>query len=137
MNYTYSNVLPSFEQFVQLHEASGLIKNKKGTYTREQLYQAAENSWFHISIYDQDQLIAFGRMISDGVYQALICDVMVDPTYQNQGLGKQIIEQLLKTCKESGIQSIQLFSAKGKQHFYKKLGFEEREQDAPGMSLIL
>ncbi|MBO1514407.1 GNAT family N-acetyltransferase [Metabacillus bambusae] len=137
MNSYISDNLPTFEQFVNLHEASGLIKSKKGCYTREQLYQAANNSWYHISIYDQDQLIAFGRMISDGVYQALICDVMVDPSYQKQGLGKQIIEELLSKCKESGIQSIQLFSAKGKQHFYKKLGFEERELDAPGMTLII
>lgn len=137
MNYLVTDKLPTFEQFVNLHEASGLIKSKKGIYTREQLYQAANNSWYHISIYDQDKLIAFGRMISDGIYQALICDVMVDPNYQKQGLGKQIIEELLTKCKESGIQSIQLFSAKGKQHFYKKLGFEEREQDAPGMSLII
>ncbi|MFD2214580.1 MULTISPECIES: GNAT family N-acetyltransferase [Bacillaceae] len=137
MSHQFSDQLPSFEQFVSLHEASGLIKSKKGTYTREQLYQAAENSWYHISIYDQDQLIAFGRMISDGVYQALICDVMVDPSYQKQGLGKKIIEALLQKCKDSGIQSVQLFSAKGKQQFYKKLGFEERELDAPGMSLII
>ncbi|TXC93020.1 GNAT family N-acetyltransferase [Metabacillus litoralis] len=137
MNYTFSEKLPSFEQFVELHEASGLIKSKKGKYTRKQLYQAAENSWYHVSIYDGAKLIAFGRMISDGVYQSLICDVMVNPNYQKQGLGKQIIEELVDKCKESGIQSIQLFSAKGKQLFYKKLGFEEREQDAPAMTLYI
>lgn len=137
MNYSTTDKLPTFEQFAHLHEASGLIKSKKGNYSKEQLFQAANNSWYHISIYDNDRLIAFGRMISDGVYQALICDVMVDPTYQKQGLGKKIIEELLNKCKESGIQSVQLFSAKGKQDFYKKLGFEERGQDAPGMSLVL
>ncbi|WP_141432578.1 GNAT family N-acetyltransferase [Bacillus sp. 03113] len=137
MNYLVTVKLPTFEQFTSLHEASGLIKNKKGSYSKEQLFQAANNSWYHISIFDGDQLIAFGRMISDGVYQALICDVMVDPSYQKKGLGKQIIEELVSKCRESGIQSIQLFSAKGKQHFYKKLGFAEREQDAPGMSLII
>lgn len=135
MKYSVTNTIPTFEQFANLHEASGLIKSKKGNYSKEQLFQAANNSWYHISIYDQERLIAFGRMISDGIYQALICDVMVDPTYQKQGLGKQIIEELVKKCEESGIESIQLFAAKGKQHFYKKLGFEEREQDAPGMSL--
>jgi N-acetylglutamate synthase-like GNAT family acetyltransferase len=137
MNYHIEDKLPTFEQFASLHEASGLIKSKKGSYTKEQLFQAAINSWYHIAIYDQERLIAFGRMISDGIYQALICDVMVDPTYQKQGLGKQIIEELLSKCNETGIKSIQLFSAKGKQHFYKKLGFEEREQDAPGMSFML
>ncbi|WP_312092078.1 GNAT family N-acetyltransferase [Niallia sp.] len=137
MNYFITEELPSFSQFAQLHEDSGLLKSKKGNYTREQLYNAANNSWYSISIYHDQKLIAFGRMISDGVYQSLICDVMVHPDEQGNGLGKQIIEKLVSKCQQSGIQSIQLFSAKGKHPFYKKLGFVEREQDAPGMSLPL
>ncbi|WP_263281986.1 hypothetical protein [Peribacillus butanolivorans] len=35
------------------------------------------------------------------------------------------------------IKWVQLFSAKGKQDFYKKLGFEAPESEAPGMSLFL
>ncbi|GKU83128.1 GNAT family N-acetyltransferase [Niallia sp. NCCP-28] len=137
MDYIIKEELPSFDLFAALHEASGLIKNKKGNYTKEQLYTAAQNSWYCYSIYNGEQLIAFGRMISDGVYQALICDVMVDPGYQGKGLGKGIIEGLLQKCQETGIQSIQLFSAKGKKQFYQKLGFQEREADAPGMSILI
>ncbi|MFT8323314.1 MAG: GNAT family N-acetyltransferase [Bacillus sp. (in: firmicutes)] len=137
MNYHITDQLPIYSQFAHLHEASGLLKSKKGNYTQEQLYIAATNSWYCLSIYDGETLIAFGRMISDGVYQALICDVMVDPSCQGNGLGKQIIEGLLHKCQQNGIQSIQLFSAKGKQQFYKKLGFQEREEDAPGMSIVI
>ncbi|AYV66528.1 MULTISPECIES: GNAT family N-acetyltransferase [Niallia] len=137
MDYIITEELPPFIKFARLHEDSGLLKNKKGNYTREQLYKAAKNSWYSVSIYNDQKLIAFGRMISDGVYQALICDVMVHPDEQGKGLGKQIIEKLVSKCQQSGIQSIQLFSAKGKHPFYKKLGFIEREQDAPGMSLHL
>ncbi|MGP7815742.1 GNAT family N-acetyltransferase [Niallia sp. 01092] len=137
MNYLVTDKIPEYKPFAHLHEVSGLLKNKKGNYTQEQLYTAATNSWFCLSIYDGESLIAFGRMISDGVYQALICDVMVDPSYQGTGLGKEIIEGLLQKCQQSGIQSIQLFSAKGKQQFYKKLGFQEREADAPGMSIVI
>lgn len=136
MDYFITEELPPFSQFALLHEDSGLLKSKKGNYTREQLYEAAKNSWYSISIYHNQKLIAFGRMISDGVYQSLICDVMVHPEEQGKGLGKQIIKKLVYKCQQSGIQSIQLFSAKGKHPFYKKLGFVEREQDAPGMSLL-
>ena len=137
MGYIIIESMPTFEQFAKLHEDSGLIKNKKGKYTREKLYEAAVNSWYSISVYQDDLLIAFGRMISDGVYQSLICDVMVHPGFQGKGLGKIVMEELINKCKLCGIQSIQLFSAKGKQHFYKKMGFYERESDAPGMSLII
>ncbi|WP_243459279.1 GNAT family N-acetyltransferase [Metabacillus bambusae] len=44
---------------------------------------------------------------------------------------------LLKKCKELGIKWIQLSCAKGKQNFYKKLGFVERDSAATGMSLFL
>lgn len=113
------------------------IKAKKAIIQKNSCLKPQPNSWFRVGIYDNEQLIAFGRMISDGIYQALICDVMVDPIYQNKGLGKQIIQELLTKCQESGIESIQLFAAKGKHHFYKKLGFQEREEDAPGMSLVM
>ena len=137
MNYLITENMPNFQQFAQLHEESGLIKNKRGNYTKEKLYEAAKNSWYSISIYQSEQLIAFGRLISDGIYQALICDVMVHPNFQGKGLGKTVIEELITKCKESDIQSIQLFSAKGKHSFYKKLGFQEREQDAPGMTFLI
>lgn len=137
MDYQITNELPTFEQFAALHEASGLLQNKKGNYTREQLYEAAKNSWYYTAIYHNDILTAFGRMISDGVYQSLICDVMVNPDMHGQGLGKKVIEELIQKCKDSGIQTVQLFSAKGKHPFYKKLGFQERETDAPGMTILI
>ncbi|MCE4047737.1 MULTISPECIES: GNAT family N-acetyltransferase [Bacillaceae] len=137
MEFHISNELPTFEQFAQLHEDSGLLQNKKGNYTREQLFEAAKGSWFYTAIYHNNTLTAFGRMISDGVYQALICDVMVSPDMQGQGLGKKVIEELLQKCKDSGIQTVQLFSAKGKHSFYKKLGFQERDTDAPGMTMLI
>ncbi|MDQ0971218.1 N-acetylglutamate synthase-like GNAT family acetyltransferase [Neobacillus niacini] len=44
---------------------------------------------------------------------------------------------LLKKCDEEGIKWVQLFCAKGKQEFYKELGFNSRDSEAPGMSLFL
>lgn len=43
---------------------------------------------------------------------------------------------LLKKCEEQGIKWVQLFSAKGKQDFYKKLGFEARESEASMSSFL-
>ncbi len=94
VSYVIKKEVPSFEQFAALHEASGLHKSKKGNYTKEQLFEAAANSWFRVSIYDNEQLIAFGRMISDGIYQALICDVMVDPHIRT----KDLESKLFKSC---------------------------------------
>ncbi|MDM5331552.1 GNAT family N-acetyltransferase [Neobacillus sp. CF12] len=88
-------------------------------------------------MYHNKRLIGYGRIISDGIYQTLICDVMVHPKYQKQGIGKKVMKTLLKKCGKEGIKWVQLFCANGKQDFYKKLGFKSRDSEAPGMSLFL
>jgi N-acetylglutamate synthase-like GNAT family acetyltransferase len=129
------DTLPDQAEFLALHQTTGW--NAEGLYSKEQLYKAICNSWYAISVYEKDELIGFGRIISDGVYQTFICDVMVHPGYQNQGIGRTIIKKLLKKCEDEGMKKVHLFSAKGKYDFYKKLGFREREQEAPGMSISL
>ncbi len=135
MEIELDELSPAKEDFIKLHQTTGW--NAKGLYTYDQLYTAICNSWYSISIYHNRKLIGFGRIISDGIYQTLICDVMVHPEYQGQGMGKKIIEALLKKCEEEGIKWVQLFCAKGKQEFYHKLGFISRESEAPGMSIFI
>ncbi|MDL4843016.1 GNAT family N-acetyltransferase [Aquibacillus rhizosphaerae] len=135
MNIILSEDNPKKDDYINLHQTTGW--NAKGLYTYDQLYTAICNSWYSISIYENKQLIGYGRMISDGIYQTLICDVMVHPDYQNLGIGTKVMNSLLGKCNQAGIKWVQLFSAKGKFNFYEKLGFKNREVEAPGMSLFL
>ena len=43
------------------------------------------------SAYALDKIVGFGRAISDGEYQSAIYDVVL-PEYQNQGVGKLIMD---------------------------------------------
>ncbi|USL45467.1 GNAT family N-acetyltransferase [Priestia megaterium] len=135
MDVEFKASLPKKEEFIGLHRTTGW--NAKGLYTDDQLFKAITNSWYAISVYLNDELIAFGRIISDGIYQTLICDVIVHPLYQKQGFGKRVVENLLEKCRVENIKWVQLFSARGKQDFYKKVGFKERDIEAPGMSIFL
>ncbi|KOY80972.1 GNAT family N-acetyltransferase [Lysinibacillus macroides] len=132
--YITSTLNPTMEAYKALHQTTGW--NAKGLYTYDQLYRAICNSWFSLSIYNGEQLIGYGRIISDGIYQTFICDVMVHPDYQRKGFGTMVMEGLLEHCQKENIKWIQLFCAKGKQPFYQRLGFCEREADAPGMMLF-
>jgi len=67
-------------------------------------------------------MVGFGRAISDGAYQAAMYDVAVVKEYQGNGLGKLIIQQLLK--KLQGMNVI-LYASPGKEHFYTKQGFRK------------
>ena len=70
--------------------------------------------------------IAMGRAISDGMY-VLIVDVVVIPEYQNKGIGKMVINELLeeieKDTKDGDATSITLIAVSGKEGFYEKCGF--------------
>lgn len=92
-----------------------------GTREPEKLKLAAENSYLVCSAYVNERIIGFGRAISDGQYQSAIYDVVVLPDYQNQGVGKSIMEALLEKLPKSA--PILIFVAPGKQGFYRKIGF--------------
>ncbi|WP_245308156.1 GNAT family N-acetyltransferase [Halalkalibacter urbisdiaboli] len=135
VNIKLCEIMPMKSDLVKLYETTGW--NSKNMFTEEEIYRAISNSWYYVSVYHKQQLIGFGRIISDGAYQTFICDVMVSPEFQNQGIGRIIVKTLMNKCQQEGVKWIQLFCAKGKQSFYKKLGFVERDAEAPGMGLFL
>ncbi|MGG2087374.1 GNAT family N-acetyltransferase [Priestia aryabhattai] len=60
--------------------------------------------------YDENKITGFGRSLSDGVFNAAIYDVVVDEHYQNKGIGKKIIENLLNQLKDiSCVHLVQTF----------------------------
>ncbi|MRN53622.1 GNAT family N-acetyltransferase [Paenibacillus monticola] len=135
MPFSFRTGNPDKEDYFQLFQSTGW--NPEGDWTQEMLHEAARNSWYIVTVYDGDKLVASGRMVSDGIIQCFICEMMVLPEYQNQGLGKDILSRLITHAKDKGIRWIQLASAKGKQGFYEKFGFQARAVDAPGMNLFL
>lgn len=79
-----------------------------------------ENSFAVIFVFDGDNLIGFGRAISDGVRQSAVYDIAIEPTYQGQKIGQVIMEKIM--AKTPNCNFI-LYAAIGKEGFYKKLGF--------------
>jgi GNAT superfamily N-acetyltransferase len=135
LEINYKNSVPNKEEFYQLFETTGW--NDEGTYSKDDLIKAISNSWYLVSVYNNEKLIGFGRIISDGVYQTFIGDMIVHPDYQKRGIGRKVLNLLIEQCKASGIKWIQLSCAKGKKDFYKKLGFQERPVDGPGMQMFI
>jgi len=131
----FNNSLPDRQAFYELFITTGW--NGKYQLDSNELYQALENSWYLLSVYNKDKLVGFGRIICDGIVHALILDLIVHPDYQNTGIGGKILEKLVEKCKQNQIRDIQLFCAKGYAGFYEKRGFKKRLDDAPGMELNL
>lgn len=92
--------------------------------------KAFENSHTVVFILDNDEIIGFGRAISDGAYQAAIYDVAVLPKYQGKGIGNLIINSIIKKLPQC---SFILYASPGKEVFYEKLGFRRMKT---GMALF-
>ena len=75
--------------------------------------------------------VGMGRVISDGVSDAYIQDLVVLPEYRKQGVGKQIVESLLDKCLSEGLHWVGLIAEPGQDKFYTALGFKQMENHVP------
>ncbi|XP_048318278.2 GCN5-related N-acetyltransferase 1, chloroplastic [Ziziphus jujuba] len=77
--------------------------------------------------------VAFARATGDGVFNAIIWDVVVDPSFQGIGLGKAVMERLVEELLGKGICNIALYSEPRVLGFYRPLGFVSDPDGIRGM----
>ncbi|KAF8039168.1 hypothetical protein BT93_B1655 [Corymbia citriodora subsp. variegata] len=77
--------------------------------------------------------VAFARATGDGVFNAIIWDVVVDPSFQGIGLGKAVMERLVDDLLARGINNIALYSEPRVLGFYRPLGFVADPDGIRGM----
>lgn len=82
---------------------------------------------------EQKMLIGMARATSDHAFNATIWDVLVDPSYQGQGLGKALVEKLIRSLLQRDIGNITLFADSQVVDFYRNLGFEPDPEGIKGM----
>ena len=76
-------------------------------------------------LYDEKfpRLVGFARCTGDGVIEATIWDVAINPVYQGLGLGKELMKYILKELKRIGISKVTLFADAEVVTFYKRQGW--------------
>lgn len=120
---------PSVEGFLRLRKKVGW-----GELEANLAKKSLNNSLFHVTIYHDQQLIGLGRVVGDGAMFFYIQDVVVDPDYQNLGIGTVLmdtIEGFLRYTAQKG-STIGLLSAQGKESFYGRYGYMERPNNNLG-----
>ena len=79
---------------------------------------------FHLCAFDDARLIGYGAVVSNGVTDAYIQDVMVHPDCQQQGVGTQLMERLLLRLKAEGVYMVSvIYGDEPLRAFYEKFGF--------------
>lgn len=104
-----------------------------------QAQKGINNSSFLITAVYETQTIGVARVVSDGGYIYLIVDVIVHPSYQGLGIGKELISKIMtyidSEIKDGQRALINIMSAKGKEPFYKKCGFIENPTNHSGAGM--
>ena len=87
------------------------------------LKQMLHSSQAAVSAWKKGNLIGFGRATSDGLFRAVLWDVVVDRSHQGQGLGRRIVENLVQAPALKRVERIYLMTTNS-EGFYGQLGFE-------------
>lgn len=116
----------SAEEFIYLWESVW-----DGSPSLEQTELAMQNTLFRVSVFDGQNIVAMARMIGDMGLNYYIKDVVVKPEYQRKGIGKMLIDELMKFVKDNGIKGtgvfVELCAMPDKIPFYEKQGFSANE----------
>lgn len=87
---------------------------------------ALDNSEPVITIWQEKRLIGHGRATSDGIYRAMIWDVVIDQEFRGTGLGKKLVHQILIHPKVCNVERIYLTTTHH-QEFYSRIGFKKND----------
>jgi aralkylamine N-acetyltransferase len=118
MKLQYKNNTDSvnWERVSELFELVGWGKRNP-----EEIHAAFLSSSYVRFAYNGENLIGFGRTVDDGKYYGLIVDLVIDPQFQGNGVGSNILSYLEKSLKSYLFTT--LTSAIGKEKFYIKQGW--------------
>lgn len=99
--------------------------------TLEQTELAMKSTLFRVSVFDGDRIVAMARMIGDMGLCYYIKDVVVRPEYQGRGIGRLLIDELMRFVGDNGVSGtdivVELCAMPDKMPFYEKLGFFANE----------
>ena len=88
------------------------------------LRKSLANSDAIISLWDGNEIVGFGRALSDGVFRAVLWDIVIDKNHQGKGYGKLIVNNLLNSRKLKNTKKIYLMTT-NKKLFYSQIDFKE------------
>ena len=122
------------EEYMELRRKVGWVE-----FPAEEAKACVENAYFVLCVRDGDRAVGVVRLLWDGGYVAFLSDLVVDPAYQGQGIGRKLVEAVIRRIRddmEPGYKvKLTLNSSKGKEPFYEKFGFRARPNEDAGAAM--
>jgi ribosomal protein S18 acetylase RimI-like enzyme len=118
------------DEIADLYRAGGWWKEE---YRVEEIRHLIRGSFLFAVATDNKtgKAIGMGRVLSDGVSDGYIQDLVVLLEYRKSGVGSRIVLTLVKKCHEKGLTWIALIAEPDSDSFYIPLGFQEMKDYVP------
>nr|WP_321505131.1 GNAT family N-acetyltransferase [uncultured Methanoregula sp.] len=120
------------DEIVDLYRAGGWWKEE---YNPAEIPRLIRGSFvFAVAVDEKNgRAVGMGRVISDGVSDGYVQDLVVLPQFRKLGIGVRLIAALVQKCRESGVLWLCLVAEPGTEQFYAPLGFSKMEGHVPLM----
>ena len=92
--------------------------------TINDLKKCLANSDVIVSLWVGNEIVGFGRALTDGVYRGVLWDIVIDKNHQNKGFGTLIVKNLLSSKKIKNTKKLYLMTT-NKKLFYSQFSFKE------------
>ena len=127
-------ITPSVQDYCRLRIAAGL--SPKSITAAE---AGLPNTLFGVTVMVNSKAVGMGRIIGDGGTAYQIVDIAVDPAFQGQSLGKQIMAHLANWLQNNAPDSAYVsLIADGPAHMlYSQFGFEPTAPASIGMAMLI
>jgi ribosomal protein S18 acetylase RimI-like enzyme len=132
MNFEILSAMPTPKEYVELRALVGW-----GEVDLEVASKGLERSLFNVSARLGSRLVGMGRVVGDGAMFFYIQDLVVDPEFQNKGLGKLLMDQIEIYISQVAVKgaTVGLFSAQGKESFYMRYEYIKRTGEDLGLGM--
>ncbi len=116
------NILQA-EDFIRLRIEAGFVE-----IPADHARKALQNGLINVSAIYNGELVGMGRLVGDGAMYWYLQEIIILPPFQRKGIGTMIVNHLVDYAKANSktgkFTTIGGVSAKGKEPFYEKMGFE-------------
>ena len=126
--------LPTPQEYNDLRQAVGWRPHREDV-----IEKGLANTLYCVCAFVDGVLIGMARVLGDGGLAYYIHDVIVIPAHQSQGIGRQIMDQVMLYLHQHAAQNVTigLMAAPGKETFYEQYGFNRRPNHTMGAGMTM
>ena len=117
VNYSFGRRIEP-EQLMSLFLQAGWAKHR----SMEGVRRILEGTSLTLGAWEGDRLVGFARAMTDGIYRALIDDVIVEESRRGTGIGSELMRRLIE--KLADVEEVFLRCGEGVVPFYERHRFE-------------